>query len=174
MKLSTCFADFSSPISTLVVGSIDSSADSASYPASARALRTASRSAGWVVTTSAPPSGGLTSSAPASIAAKLSSSGSLPFSGRLMMPFCSNCQATGVSEPPALLKMLRTSPAVRLRLSVIVATITATFDGPKPSYVISSYCSASAPAPVARSMARLMLSAGMLFERALSTAMRSR
>ncbi len=91
-----------------------------------------------------------------------------------MRPFCSNCQATGLSEPPILLKVDRISEAVRLRLSVMVATMTATLLGPKPSYVISSYCSASAPLPVARSTARLMLSAGMELARALSTAMRRR
>ena len=70
--------------------------------------------------------------------------------------------------------MARTSAAVRFLLSVMVATITATLAGPRPSYVISSYCSASAPLPVARSMARLMLSAGIELARALSTAIRSR
>ena len=92
----------------------------------------------------------------------------------LTTPRCSNCHATGASEPPTLLKALRISEAVRFRLSVMAATITATLLGPKPSYVISSYCSASSPDPVARSMARLMLSAGMLLARALSTAIRRR
>ena len=112
--------------------------------------------------------------APASMAARVTSSGSCPLSGTLMMPRCSNCQATGVREPPDLVKIDRISEAVRFRLSVIVATMTATLDGPRPSYVISSYCSASAPLPVARSMARLMFSAGMELARALSTAIRSR
>ena len=67
------------------------------------------------------------------MAASVTSSGSLPFSGMLSRPRCSNCQATGVREPPILLKMLRTSEAVRFRLSVITATITATFAGPRPS-----------------------------------------
>jgi hypothetical protein len=40
--------------------------------------------------------------------------------------------------------------------------------------VTSSYCSASAPDPVAFSIARLMFSAGMELCRAFSTAMRSR
>ena len=48
-------------------------------------------------------------------------------------PFCSNCQATVDSEPPALLKALRISDAVRFRLSVMAAIITATFAGPRPS-----------------------------------------
>ena len=50
-----------------------------------------------------------------------------------MSPRCSNCQATGDSEPPCLLKTLRMSEAVRLRLSVMAATITATLAGPSPS-----------------------------------------
>ena len=70
--------------------------------------------------------------------------------------------------------MLLISDAVRFRLSVMADTITATFDGPKPSYVISSYCSASAPDPVARSIARLMFSCGIELSRALSTAIRRR
>ena len=61
------------------------------------------------------------------------SSGSWPFTGRLMTPRCSNCQATGVSEPPDLEKIDRISDAVRFRLSVMAATITATLAGPKPS-----------------------------------------
>jgi hypothetical protein len=51
----------------------------------------------------------------------------------LMTPFCSNCQATVDRDPPAFVKTLRTSEAVRFRLSVIAATITATLAGPMPS-----------------------------------------
>ena len=108
------------------------------------------------------------------MAASDTSSGSFPLSGTERTPRCSNCQDTGANEPPARVNRARTSAAVRFLLSVMVATITATFSGPRPSYVISSYCSASLPDPVARSMARLMLSAGMEFARALSTAIRSR
>jgi hypothetical protein len=95
-------------------------------------------------------------------------------SGTLMIPFCANCQATGASDPPVLENTARISDAVRFRLSVIAATMTATFAGPMPSYVTSSYCSASAPAPLARSIARLMFSAGIELDFALSTAIRRR
>ena len=63
----------------------------------------------------APASGGLMSVAPASIAASVTSSGSWPLSGTLMMPFCSNCQATGEKEPPDRVKALRISDAVLFR-----------------------------------------------------------
>jgi hypothetical protein len=120
-------------ISTVVVGSIDSSADSASWPAAASDWRTASRSPGSVETTMLPASGMPTSAAPASIAANVTSSGSRPLSGMLMIPFCSNCQATFDNEPPALLNVLRISEAVRFRLSVMAVTMTATLAGPIPS-----------------------------------------
>ena len=86
-----------------------------------------------MVTTIEPASGAETSAAPASIAARVISSGSRPLSGMLMTPRWTNCQATVESVPPCRVKMLRTSDAVRFRLSVIAATITATLAGPIPS-----------------------------------------
>ena len=50
-----------------------------------------------------------------------------------MTPRWTNCHATVESVPPWRVKTLRTSEAVRLRLSVIAATITATLAGPMPS-----------------------------------------
>src|ERR1700733_927892 len=53
--------------------------------------------------------------------------------------------------PPPRSKILRTSPLVRLRLSVRTSTSTATPPGPKPSYTISSNVKPST-SPVPRLM----------------------
>ena len=108
------------------------------------------------------------------MAASETSSGSMPLSGTDSRPRCSNCQLTGANEPPAPGEDGPDLAAVRFLLSVMVATMTATLAGPRPSYVISSYCSASAPEPLARSIARFTFSDGMELARALSTAIRSR
>jgi hypothetical protein len=74
-----------------------------------------------------------TSSAPASIAASATSSGSTPSRPTVMRPRGSNCQATApepASAPPDFVNIDRTSAAVRLRLSVWASTSTATPPGP--------------------------------------------
>ena len=67
------------------------------------------------------------------MAARATSSGSWPSRGTEITPRGSNCQATApapASWPPALVKIERTSAAVRLRLSVAASTRMATPPGP--------------------------------------------
>ena len=74
-----------------------------------------------------------TSSAPASIAASSIASALATLASYSTMPTWSNMNDTApVSArlPPFLVKLARTSPAVRLRLSVSASTITATPPGP--------------------------------------------
>src|SRR5262245_10856445 len=89
-----------------------------------------------------------------------------------MMPLRSNIHATAPAAPmlpPPFSNTCRISGAVRLRLSVITWTRTATPPGAYPSYVISSYDSPG-NSPVPFWMARLTFSAGMFASLADSTA----
>src|SRR5579884_655052 len=101
-------------------------------PCSSRARRTASKRDGSVVTSTLRPST-RTSSAPASIAASPTSSGSRSPAATSITPLRSNIQATEFASPrlpPCLEKMWRMAGAVRLRLSVTTSTMIATPAGP--------------------------------------------
>src|SRR5215207_7859311 len=127
---STFFADSVDSSGIVACGTIARSTDSTAMPASSRAVRTACRSDGGVVTRQASPSS-VMSSAPASRAVSISSSSSVARATR-MWPFRSNCQATAPGsaiEPPFFEKALRTSDPVRFRLSVSTSTSTATPPG---------------------------------------------
>ena len=96
------------------------------------ASRTAAKSAGWVRTSNSSPSW-TTSSAPASMAAVMTSSSPYFVPSTTIEPRRSKIHATApgcAREPPCFEKMLRTSAAERLRLSVSTSTMMATPAGP--------------------------------------------
>ena len=113
------------------VGSSERSTDSGVMPASSRAWRTDSRSAGALVTTQAEPLLERSSAPPSmAISMTLSSSLSRP---TVTIPLRSNCQRPAPGSamlPPLRLKRLRISAPVRLRLSLSVSTMMATPPGP--------------------------------------------
>src|SRR5660398_272774 len=131
--------------------------------ASWRPLRTAMNSSGRV-RISYPPESVITSSAPASRAAKITWSSSYSSLSTRMTPFLSNNQATEPSVPslpPLLSKIWRTSAAARFLLSVKAVTYTATPEGPYPSYVSWIMSAPSPSSPVPYFTGRSILSLGM-------------
>ena len=101
-------------------------------PAASSASRTAARSPASVVTCQTSPSS-CASSAPASAACSTISSSSSWSDDTSTTPLRSNCHATEPGVPRlalCLLKIARTSAAVRLRLSVSASTMMATPSGP--------------------------------------------
>ena len=109
-----------------------SSTCSHSMPAASSASRTAVRAAGSVITSMVSPSR-VTSSAPPSMAASMTSSSLKRVASTVTEPRRSKIQATAPGPPRlplCLVKMLRTSAAERLRLSVSTSTMTATPLGP--------------------------------------------
>ena len=127
-------ASASEATSTVEVGTMVSSAAPGSRPASSSAVCTAASSAGALVTVQWSPSSAR-SSAPASITTSSTRSSS-KVRGTVITPLRSNCQLTAPGsaiDPPFLLKTLRTSAPVRLRLSDRHSTITATPSGAYPS-----------------------------------------
>src|SRR5207253_2861644 len=118
------FAVLSSSTSTVVFGTIVSSALSTVKPAPSTASRTLDSESGAAVIWNVEPSSS-TSSAPPSAAASISSSSSTPSESTSTIPRRSNCQATAPDAPrlPSCFENAeRTSEAVRLRLSVSAST----------------------------------------------------
>src|SRR5439155_4105923 len=100
-----------------------------------RALCTCMREPVSVRTSKPPSPSESTSSAPASSASSITSSSLAPFFTG-MTPLWSNWNATAPEAamlPPPLVKMARTSPAVRFLLSVRISRTNATPPGPYPS-----------------------------------------
>src|SRR5262245_53693656 len=127
---STLLAASAVSSATVVDATIVRSDESTGISAASRAVRTACRSVGGVVTRQLSPSSTM-SSAPASRAVSISSSSSTE-RGTMIWPVRANCQATAPGseiDPPFLVKMFRTAAPVRLRLSVSTSTMTATEPG---------------------------------------------